>query len=92
MSEGAEYSKEAIYRKVIDILQEVLNLRVDDAGITPETRFLEDLGAESLDMAQFVMSLEDEFQKSIKDEELTGLKSIQDAVDFIYAKLAKPDA
>ena len=84
-------SKEEVYQKVITILNEVLNLESGDAKITPETRFIEDLGAESLDMAQFVMSLEDEFQKSIKDEELTGLKSIQDAVDFIYQKLSEPD-
>ena len=91
MSENVEYSKEEVYQKVITILNEVLNLESGDAKITPETRFIEDLGAESLDMAQFVMSLEDEFQKSIKDEELTELKSIQDAVDFIFKKLSEPD-
>ena len=91
MSENVEYSKEEVYQKVITILNEVLNLESGDAKITPETRFIEDLGAESLDMAQFVMSLEDEFQKSIKDEELTELKSIQDAADFIYKKLSEPD-
>ena len=91
MSENVEYSKEAIYEKVVKILDEVLNLEPDDAKITPEARFIEDLGAESLDMAQFVMSLEDVFEKSIRDEELNGLRSIQDAVDYIHRKLSEPD-
>ena len=59
--------------------------------ILPETRFIEDLGAESLDMAQFVMSLEDEFQRQIDDEELTEIKTVGDAVDFIYKKSIESD-
>jgi acyl carrier protein len=91
MSENSVPDKETIYSRVVEILDEVLNLQSEGKQVAPETRFIEDLGAESLDMAQFVMSMEDEFQKSIKDEELTDLKSVQDAVDFIHKKLSEPD-
>ena len=91
MSETGEIRKDVIYEKVVNLLREVLNLKPEDAEITGETRFFEDLGAESLDIAQFVMSLEDEFQKSIKDEQLADLKSVQDAVDQIHNQLTEPD-
>jgi acyl carrier protein len=82
--------KEEIFKKVVEILQEVLGLNPDETEVTPDSRFIEDLGAESLDMAQFVMSLEDEFQKSIDDEELANIKTVQDAVEYIQ-KLAQQD-
>ncbi|MBN1686770.1 MAG: acyl carrier protein [Spirochaetales bacterium] len=91
MSGNGAPDKETIYARVVEILDEVLNLQSKGTTVAPETRFIEDLGAESLDMAQFVMSLEDQFQKSIKDEELMGLKSVQDAVDYIHKRLAEPD-
>ena len=86
---GNDNQKDEIFNKITEILQEVLNLQVDE--VTPESRFVEDLGAESLDMAQFVMSLEDEFKKSIDDEELAEIKTVQDAVDYIQTQLAEQD-
>lgn len=88
---SSDVNKDQVYKKVVEIIGEVLDIQSDDPKMAPESRFIEDLGAESLDMAQFVMSLEDEFDKSIEDEELMGLKSVQDAVDFIYTKLAGSD-
>jgi acyl carrier protein len=89
MSENGNQHNKEIYGKVVEILQEVLDVQPDE--VDPESRFIEDLGAESLDMAQFVMSLEDEFQKSIDDEKLGEIKTVQDAVDYIQAELAKQD-
>ena len=91
MGKNDEHTKETIQEKVVEIVMDVLALDADDAKITSETRFVEDLGAESLDMAQFVMSLEDEFQESIDDQQLMGLKSIQDAVDFIHKQFVEPN-
>ena len=89
MSGNDDQQKEEIYEKVVEILQDVLNL--GDTEVTPESRFIEDLGAESLDMAQFVMSLEDEFEKSIDDEQLSEIRTVEDAVDYIQAQLAEQD-
>jgi len=86
MSADSGQQKEAIYERVVTVLREVLSLEPGEPAISPETRFVEDLGAESLDMAQFVMSLEEEFQESIEDEQLMGLKTVQDAVDYIYGR------
>jgi acyl carrier protein len=91
MSVDGDQLKKQILEKVVEILREVLNLQTDEQAIELETRFIEDLGAESLDMAQFVMSLEDEFQRPIEDEELTEIKSVGDAVDYIYKKSTEPD-
>lgn len=89
MSGNDDQQNEEIYEKVVEILREVLNLA--DTEVTPESRFIEDLGAESLDMAQFVMSLEDEFEKSIDDEQLSEIQTVEDAVDYIQAQLAEQD-
>ena len=70
MSADSGLSKDQVHEKVVEIVREVLNLQTDEPKIAPESRFIEDLGAESLDMAQFVMSLEDEFQEPIEDEQL----------------------
>jgi len=83
--------KEAIQEKVVEIVREVLNLQDGEPPISPETRFIEDLGAESLDMAQFVMSLEDEFNEPIDDEQLMELKTVQDAVNYIHQKFSNKD-
>ena len=89
MNENGEHRREAIHERVVAVLREVLSLEPDEPTISPETRFVEDLGAESLDMAQFVMSLEDEFQQSIEDEQLMDLKTVQDAVDYIYKRVTE---
>jgi acyl carrier protein len=92
MNEDGERQKEAIHKRIVEVLREVLSLETDDPVITPETRFVEDLGAESLDMAQFVMSLEEEFEKSIEDEQLMDLKTVQDAVDYIQKRITESES
>ena len=92
MNEDGEQQKETIHKRVVDVLREVLSLAVDEPAITPGTRFVEDLGAESLDMAQFVMSLEEEFEKSIEDEQLMDLKTVQDAVDYIQKRITESES
>ena len=66
-------------------------LGVDPADITPQASFIEDLGADSLDLVELIMSLEDEFKDDvpaleISDEEAEKIATVGDAVTFLKAK------
>lgn len=58
-------------------------LKVDPEKITLDSSFVDDLGADSLDMVELVMALEDEFGISISDEEAQNIRTIRDAVEYI---------
>lgn len=58
-------------------------LGVNEAEIKNESSFLDDLGADSLDMVELVMALEDEFETEIPDEEAEKITTVQQAVDYI---------
>ncbi|WP_461395062.1 acyl carrier protein, partial [Deferrisoma sp.] len=51
-------------------------------------RFIEDLGADSLDTVELVMALEEEFDQEIPDEDAEKIRTVQDAIDYIKSKLA----
>ncbi len=55
--------------------------------ITPETSFINDLGADSLDTVELVMELEDEFEISIPDEDAEKIQTVGNAIDYITTKL-----
>ncbi|MEO6984621.1 MAG: acyl carrier protein, partial [Paralcaligenes sp.] len=55
----------------------------NEAEIKNESSFLDDLGADSLDMVELVMALEDEFETEIPDEEAEKITTVQQAVDYI---------
>lgn len=63
-------------------------LGVDEEKIVPEARFIEDLGADSLDTVELVMALEEEFDQEIPDEDAEKIRTVQDAIDYIKSKLA----
>ncbi|MDD3222065.1 MAG: acyl carrier protein [Clostridia bacterium] len=72
------------------MLEKIQNIVVDALGVdasevTPEATF-EKLGADSLDLVELVMSLEDEFGASIPTEDLEKLLSIQDVMDYLKAQ------
>ncbi len=71
--------------KVIKIVAEKLN--IEDKNISAASRFQEDLGADSLDIVELLMEIEEEFGVSISDEESEKLKTVGDAVKFIGSKL-----
>jgi len=58
---------------------------VDEDTITPETDIQEDLGADSLDVVDLLMSIEDEFEVEIPDEEIENIKTVGELVSFIEA-------
>ncbi len=58
-------------------------LGVDEAEVVPTASFVEDLNADSLDLVELIMSLEEAFGMEISDEEAENIKTVQDAVNYI---------
>ena len=69
--------------RVKEIIEEQLSL--DGVDITEESSFKDDLGADSLDLFELVMSFEEEFGVEIPTEDLEGINTVQDIVDYIEA-------
>lgn len=72
---------EEIFDKVRDVIVDQLN--VDETEVTEEASFIDDLGADSLDIVELVMALEEQFGVSIPDEEAENIKTVGDAVAYI---------
>ena len=70
-----------VFEKVRDILCEQLD--VDEEKVTMEANITDDLGADSLDIVDLVMSLEEEFDVEVPDEEVESIKTVGDIVKFI---------
>ncbi|MEY2987653.1 MAG: hypothetical protein RJB13_1174 [Pseudomonadota bacterium] len=75
----------AVEAKVIKIVAEKLN--IEEKNVSAASRFQEDLGADSLDIVELLMEIEEEFGTSISDEESERLKTVGDAIKFIGSKL-----
>jgi acyl carrier protein len=71
----------AIFDEVVEVIAEQLNKNKDEIKL--ESRFTEDLGADSLDVVELVMALEERFSIEIPDEETEKIQTVKDAVDFI---------
>ncbi|HZI05366.1 MAG TPA: acyl carrier protein [Archangium sp.] len=74
-------STSAIEAKVKNIIADQLGVGEDE--ITPESSFIEDLGADSLDIVELVMAMEEEFEVEIPDEEAENIKTVGDAINYI---------
>ena len=72
--------------KIIDIV--VDKLGVDINKVTLEAKFIDDLGADSLDTVELIMQFEEEFGIEIPDEDAEGLLSVGQAVEYIESKLS----
>ena len=73
------------FEKIQKIISEVLG--VDEDSITMETTFVDDLGADSLDVFQIIMALEEEFDIEIANEEAKKIVTVSDAVEQIKSAL-----
>lgn len=74
----------SLENKVCEIIAKQLD--VDIKEVTPEASFLEDLGADSLDVVELIMEMEAEFGIQIPDEDAEKIKTVQDAIDYIKKK------
>ncbi len=70
-----------VFEKVKKIIVEQLGVEEDD--IAMEASFIDDLGADSLDIVELIMALEEEFDIEIPDSEAENIKTVGDAVDYI---------
>ena len=73
--------EKSVEQKVIDIIVE--QLKVSPEEVTLEASFIEDLGADSLDLVELIMAMEEEFGLEISDEDAEKIKTVQDAVNYI---------
>ena len=70
--------------KVIEIIAD--RLGVDKSEVVPEASFIDDLGADSLDLVELIMAMEEEFGMEIADEDAEKLRTVQDVISFISAR------
>lgn len=75
------------FDKLREVLIEVLGAKEED--IKAESKFVDDLGADSLDLVELIMALEDKFGVEISDEDAEKIISVKDALDYIEAHSKK---
>lgn len=80
--------RERVYQRVRKVVSEVL--RVSEERITPESRYLEDLNADSFDNLSLLLALEEEFDRTIDGEAVTHLSTVGATVDFILGQAEAP--
>lgn len=73
------------FERIKEIISEQLGVSED--VITMETSFADDLGADSLDLVELVMALEEEFDVEMPDDEIENIKTVSDAVSFLKSLL-----
>ena len=72
---------EEIFEKVKTVIVEQLG--IDESSVKMESSFLDDLGADSLDIVEFIMALEEEFGLEIPDEDVEKIVTVKDVVEYI---------
>ena len=72
---------EEIFEKVKTVIVEQLG--IDESSVRMESSFLDDLGADSLDIVEFIMALEEEFGLEIPDEDVEKIVTVKDVVEYI---------
>jgi acyl carrier protein len=75
------------FDKLKEILVDVLGVKIED--VKTESKFIDDLGADSLDLVELIMSFEDKFGIEISDEEAEKIISVKDALDYINSHTSK---
>ena len=79
--------------EVLSRLKEIIEDRLDVEGdqIVPEASFVEDLGADSLDIVELIMGIEEEFDIEIPDEDAEKLTTVSEAMNYTLAKIGVDD-
>ena len=62
------------------------HLGIDESKVTPDSKFIDDLGADSLDTVELVMAFEEKFEIEIPDDAAETIQTVQNAIDFIESK------
>ncbi len=77
----------SVEEKVIDIIVEKLN--VPREQVKPEASFIDDLGADSLDLVELVMAMEEAFGMEISDEEAEKLRTVKDVIEYVKSRVGE---
>ncbi|MDO4988006.1 MAG: acyl carrier protein [Synergistes sp.] len=80
---------EEISAKMKEIVMDRLN--AEEEKIKPEASFVDDLGADSLDIVELIMGIEEEFDIEIPDEDAEKLSTVGEAMAYVYSKMPKED-
>ncbi|MCX5917856.1 MAG: acyl carrier protein [Deltaproteobacteria bacterium] len=73
--------EKSVEKRVMEIIVE--QLKVDPEVVTLEAHFIDDLGADSLDLVELIMAMEEEFSLEISDEDAEKIQTVQDAVNYL---------
>jgi len=84
-----EMQSEEVFAKVREVIAEVFN--IDESELSMETKIVDDLGAESLDIITLLMEFEDAFDRKIPEEDAEKLLTIGDAVNYIMELKSSPE-
>jgi acyl carrier protein len=74
----------SVLEKIKEIVSEQLDVAPEE--VTPEASFVDDLGADSLDLTELIMAMEDEFGLEIDDEEAQNLRTVKEVIDYVEAR------
>ena len=80
-------SREEIFNRLVDLVVEKLSVSKDD--ITEDSAFIDELGADSLDIVELVMGIEEEFNILIPDEHAERITTVNNAIDYIVENVRK---
>jgi acyl carrier protein len=75
----------SVDERVKKIIMDQLGVSAEE--VTPEASFVDDLGADSLDLTELIMAMEEEFELEIDDEEAQKLMKVQDAISYVSGKM-----
>ncbi|HPE67944.1 MAG TPA: acyl carrier protein [Thermotogota bacterium] len=78
-------TKNEVFKEIKKIIMEKFNMESEDLKLN--TSFVEDIGADSLDLVDLVMALEDEFGVKVDEDDTEFIKTLEDATNYIYEKL-----
>ncbi|MGQ9695691.1 MAG: acyl carrier protein [Thermodesulfobacteriota bacterium] len=77
--------EKSVERRVIEIIVEQLG--VNEEEVTSEASFIDDLGADSLDLVELIMAMEEEFGLEISDEDAEKIQTVQDVINYINERI-----